>query len=163
LIFLAATSKFNGKVANMAQTKGKKRKFFEDEAVDLLVGGASVAETARKLGTARSTVHRWAQRPDFQELLEKARQCRRDATENIVAGFGDMFQETTPEALATWIHATYELNPDEVALVGMACEALRFSRDPELMPAVRLAAMNRFQSLLKDLNLPEGGQHGSTT
>ena len=57
-----------------AQRRGERLKFKQTLAVDLLVSGMTVSETARKVGVDPRTIYRWYHEPVFMAELEDRRQ-----------------------------------------------------------------------------------------
>ena len=57
-----------------AQRRGERLKFKQTLAVDLLVSGMTVSETARKVGVDPRTIYRWYYDPVFMAELEDRRQ-----------------------------------------------------------------------------------------
>ena len=84
----------------------------KQRALELLLVGYAVPDTARELGVNRSTVWRWTQEPEFAAELRSERASRRYAVQEA-------------------IHS--------VALEAVAYLA-ELVRDPEAPPAVRLKA-----------------------
>src|SRR2546427_5401586 len=56
-----------------AERSGERRNFKQTWAVEFLASGMSVTEVAEKVGTDRSTVHRWFNDPIFMGELESRR------------------------------------------------------------------------------------------
>ena len=118
-----------------------KQRSRQSEAIKLLADGVPISETAKKISVARSTLHRWMDKPEFVKSLEAAK--------------GGTLKEKVDQVEKT-------LSPDIIGeftdkanrhLLGMAADALRMSKDMKLSESIRLNAMARFQSLLKDIRL----------
>ena len=71
-----------------AQRRGERLKFKQTLAVDLLVSGMTVSETARKVGVDPRTIYRWYHDPVFMAELEDRRQELLDSMldQHLLAG-----------------------------------------------------------------------------
>jgi hypothetical protein len=67
---------------------------------------------------------------------------------------------TTPDAWAQSIRQLYDLTPTEDALVDMAAQAMRLAQNSKARDEVRLAAVSRFQNLVRQLDLEEPTHDG---
>jgi hypothetical protein len=108
---------------------------------------ATVQAAADALGVNRSSVTRWIRagkvpRPGGQ------RPSRRKGP--VVAG-----PRQSPQDWAATIRRAYELSPTELQLVALAEAALTLARTEDARPADRLAAMSRYQSLVRQLELED--------
>ncbi|MEX0708050.1 MAG: helix-turn-helix domain-containing protein [Woeseia sp.] len=131
------------------------RRTVPDDAIrKALRTAGSVSGAARTLGVNRSTLHRWLQADT--SLQEPVRE--RDAA---VQRATDAARNMDPKAWARAIEAAYVLTDTECVLLDLACRALELTRDAAAKPSEQLAAMARFQALVKDLDL-EAPQHGKT-
>ena len=92
---------------------------------------------------ARSTIHRWIAAGLVPPLPRRRK-----------AIVGSVPDSVAPTDWAAAIRAKYDLQPHEDVIVGLAEGALAIARDQAQRPTVRLAAMQRFTALLRDLNLP---------
>ncbi len=108
----------------------------------------SLTDAARQLGVDRSTIHRWI-------VAGKAPKPGGRSTPLTAAG-----SRQAPETWARAVRRAYQLDVTEQALVDLATRALTLARDEKTTPAARLAAMGRFQALVKQLNLefPANGE-----
>lgn len=127
--------------------------------------GGNVAATARALEVSRDSLHTWlragkVRRPGGPRL-RVVEAPTAPATAPSTTAEPPALPESA-EAFVTAVRRRYELTIIEDNLLELAADALRLARDPEVTPAVRLAAAGRFQSLVKDLKLPtEEPAHGS--
>lgn len=110
----------------------------------LIKQGFSDAEIARKIGVHRSTAFRLRK----QAKLQPGRKIKAPTKP------ADPVSDMAPDALKNWILSNFDLAPAERALLDLAVTALEVSRDTSQSASVRLMAAGRFQSLLKDLRLP---------
>jgi hypothetical protein len=72
---------------------------------------------------------------------------RRSVTKPAVLG-------QTPAQWAATVRKDYALDPSDDQAVALAERALEMAYDSSLAPGVRLTAMGRFQSVIRDLKLP---------
>jgi hypothetical protein len=66
------------------------------------------------------------------------------------------------EAWARSVRRNYELSDTEQKLLELAVAPLRLAQDNEARPVDRLAAMSRYQSLVKQLDLENASDDGKT-
>jgi transposase-like protein len=114
----------------------------------------NVSAAAKTAGVNRSTLYRWAKTGKIPALTRQARRAVSSPAAPVV-------NRTTPLSAAEWatsIQCAYDLDDTEHTLVNLAEAALELARDLTLRPADRLAAMARFQGLVKQLALeaPDG-------
>lgn len=113
----------------------------------------SLSDAARKLGVNVSSVSRWIK---SGKVPAPTKLRVRQPTSNDEA-----LTEPAPDVpWATGIRENYILSTTERKLVDMAEAAEILSRDLSARPETRLQAMNRFQSLVKQLNLEQEGSDG---
>jgi excisionase family DNA binding protein len=126
-------------------------------AADVLTKARSVTEAARLLSVDRGTIHRWIKRGLIPPI---GRQARLAATADPASPPASPPADSS--SFAEWAHSTFELTPDEAAIVDCAQKALDMSNDSALAPAVRLGAMREYRACRRDLNLPteELQKHG---
>jgi hypothetical protein len=111
--------------------------------VESIVAAApSVAAAARQLGVDRSTVHRWISAGRVEQPSRRRRKVAGEPTQ-------------PPASWAATIRLAYELSPTEDTLVDLAAQALSLTRDATAKPETRLAAMGRFQMIVRQLHLEE--------
>ena len=125
------------------------------DAAEVLASSPSQSAAARRLGVDRSTLHRWlvagkVQRPPRRE---------KRATEATPAA---EMTDQTPEQWAATLRADYLFSSTEEVLVDLGAVTLRLSKDERLSPSERLAAVGRFQQLIKQLHL-EAAEDGEET
>lgn len=114
----------------------------------VLAAAPSLTAAAKQLGVDRSTIHRWIEagkvprpersRPKAEELAPKPGQ--------------------SPDEWLAWVTDTYKLEGTDLVLAELACKALKMTTDKN--PGVALAAMGRYQQLVRQLAL-EGDAAGS--
>ena len=149
----------------MTQTKRTHKLGAIGDAAAVVGRSASVTAAARELGVDRSSVHRWilaghVPRPGGRVRLVATRSSR-----SVEAVPGDPVPPELPDVgWAEWARTTYELSANEKALVDLADRALRLARDEGQRPELQLAAMNRFQALVKQLQFedPKNGEAETT-
>jgi transposase-like protein len=119
----------------------------------VIASASSVEAAAKRLGVNRSTVHRWC--TAGKAPWPAGRQVP------VVPAV-----TVSPDGWAQWVRETYELSPTEDQLVTLAGDALALARDVAVSVAMRVAAMGRFQALVKQLDLEaavDGEAEKSTT
>lgn len=124
------------------------------EIARVVASTPSKSEAARRLQVDRSTLHRW--------LAAGKVSTRANLQNPPAAGAGR--DDAAPQDAATWaewVRQAYELNRTELELLTLAESALALSADATARPADRLAAMSRFQALVRQLSLEED-THGTT-
>lgn len=143
-------------------TRGKRtwrRREHTDDAIrDALRQSKSIAAAARRLGVNKSSLSRWLKDdPALHPSPPAATSTGSETPAAIVAS-----ENMDAGQWKRWVLATYNLNATEMQLLALAVEALAMTRDKLLRPADRLAAAARFQSVLRQLQLPdpEVNQHG---
>jgi hypothetical protein len=117
----------------------------------IIAAAPSIQAAARQLGVDRSTVHRWiasgkAPRPSVR------------LRPSLSGGAGP---RQSPEAWARVVRRAYALSATESALLDLAVRALAMARDDSAKAETRLAAMGRYQQLVRQLNL-ESEDRGET-
>lgn len=140
----------------MARRTWKRRQLSDDAIREALkAAGGNAAAAAEHLGVHRSSLSRWI-RAD-PSLAPDA------ATRNapaVVQPSPDM----SPHEWRDWVLATFELDGVELQLLALAVEALTMARDQLYKPSDRMQAASRFQSLVKQMQLPdpqpEANEHG---
>ena len=122
----------------------------------------SLGAAARTLGVDKSSVFRWVKAGKIPPPGGRRQRGR--------AGRGASLPDrpVVPVAAAGWaaaIRGAYELDATETELVQLAETALALARDSAQLPAVRLAAMARFQSLTRQIDLegPSDGEVATAT
>jgi len=126
------------------------------EAVqNVLRTAGSVAAAAKTLRVNRSTVHRW---------LKAGAVTTGQGTGRRTDGAGETTRPQTARGWARAIRRDYQLSATEQQLVTLAAQALDLAHTAD-RPADRLAAMGRFQMLVKQLNLEaaDDGEAQTTT
>ena len=118
-----------------------KQRAQQDKAIKLLADGLSISDAAKKLAVSRSTLHRWMDQPEFVKSLESAK------SGTLKDKIGQVEQALSPGKIGEF---TDEANQH---LLDMAADTLNMAKDSKLSETVRLNAMARFQSLLKDIRL----------
>jgi len=124
----------------------RKRQHLGTEAIRLAELGLSPTEVAAKLGVNRSTVHRWmvaGHVPDTRDPRD-----RPDAVPAVPA-VDPLTVDATTWAAA--IRAAYPLDATDAKLVDLADLALTVAQNAAELPSIRLAAVGRFQSVVKQL------------
>jgi len=125
------------------------------DVAEVLATSPSQSAAARRLGVDRSTLHRWlaagkVQRPPGRE--KRAEEATPAAATT----------DQTPEQWAASVRTDYEFSSTEEVLVDLGAVTLRLSKDERLSPSERLAAVGRFQTLIKQLHL-EAAEDGEET
>jgi hypothetical protein len=126
----------------------RKWSFVGQEATRLAALGLTPLEIAHKIGLAKSTVTRWAKAGKL--VIRAAKGGERDADRAEVAASG---AKQSPSDWSASVRATYALDSTDDQLVTMAESVLRDALDETKGLTLRLAAMGRFQSLVKQLAL----------
>lgn len=118
--------------------------------VGAVIGAAaSIADAAAKLGVARSTVHRWVTSGKAPKPAGMRSEVAASVAD-VLAGARE------PSAWAEQVRqARPAMDATETALLELAADTLTLARG-EGHPMVRLAAMTRFQALVKQLRLDGG-------
>ena len=156
-VFLICTSWRAAGSANRGSAHvGRTRKWalVAQEAVRLAGLGLSPGAIAKKLGVDRSTVIRWRsagkiQRRAAKEKTPKRELARASSSAVVVPG-------QDPAEWAAAVRAEFQLNVTDDRLVTLAARALGLSQTSRA-EQVRLSATNRFQSLVKQLDLVSRG------
>jgi len=117
-----------------------------------VASSASIADAAARLGVERSTVWRWVKAGKVPPPGTGPIDPEQLPALAIAAG------GQTPEEWAATVRDGHELTGTEIALVGLAADALRVARDGQITESVRLLAMGRYQSLVKHLHLEQHGK-----
>lgn len=112
---------------------------------EIVATSRNLSEAAAKLGVNRSSLHRW---------LQAGKVTKPEPKTGVAAGAEP---GQTPDQWATKVRELGELDATRSALVDLAVAALTISRDGEHRPETRLAAMGRYQQLVRQLNLDTGG------
>jgi len=122
------------------------------DAAEAVRRAPSLRAAARQLGVAPSTLSRAVK--DGRLPAPGRARARQDTAET----------PTIYATFAAWARGTYQLTRAEDELIDLAQQALDLSRDPAASATVRLQAAGRYQSILKDLQLPqEDVGHGDAT
>lgn len=108
---------------------------------EVLQQSGSISAAAKRLGVDRSTVHRWLQ-------AGKVSDRRADLPPVAPAE-----KATSADAWRQKVCAAFTLSDTELQLVDLAVDALEMARDRDRRPEIRLAAMARYQALVKQVNL----------
>lgn len=111
------------------------------EATRLADLGLSPVDIAKRLGVTRYTVQRWMQ-------AGKLTDTRRGAS-----GRPGVEVERSAEEWGKAVRSSYALDATDDELVRMGEAALSTAHNPHTSITVRLAAMGRFQALVKQLAL----------
>jgi hypothetical protein len=120
----------------------RKWEFVKQEATRLADLGLSSSEIGRRLGISKASINRWR----ASGKLSRNRAVRQSAHVPVRAA------QTAAEWAAS-VREDYDLDATDAQLVALAEEALLVSRDADTSWRVRLAAVARFQSLVKQLSL----------
>jgi transposase-like protein len=115
----------------------------------IVASSATVTAASRRLGVSPSSVHRWI----------KAGKVPRRAGRTITAPAAPAAARQTPTSWARAIRRRYVLDATEQTLVDLATRALALSRDATAKVEQQLAAMGRYQALVRQLKL-EDPAHG---
>ena len=123
----------------------------------VVAAAPSVSEAARRLGVDRSTVKRWIAAEKIPRPVGRKPSRRRGVAQGAArAG-------QSPEAWARAVRRKYDLSDTEQQLVTLARDALALAREPERRAETRLAAMGRYEQLVRDLNLEDDHGKAETT
>ena len=118
----------------------KKWEFVRQEAQRLAALGLLASEIALRLQVHKSTVGRWIEAG--QLTLSKP------PLANPVRA------KQSPEEWAAAVREAYQLDATDEQLVTLAQQALGVSLDPNVSPSVQMTAAGRFQTLVRQLDLP---------
>jgi len=110
----------------------------------IIASSRSIAAAARRLGVNRATVHRWIVDGKVPRPSGKADSAA------VTARAGQ-----SPHAWAKAVRRDYELSSTEQQLLDLAVAALTMARDGALRPEQRIAAMGRYQQLVRQLDLEQ--------
>jgi hypothetical protein len=121
------------------------------DVAGIIAAAPSISEASRQLGVDRSTIHRWIQAGKAPRPSARRRR-------GLSAGAGP---QQSPEAWARVVRRAYALSATEGGLLDLAVRALAMARDDSTKPETRLAAMGRYQQLVRQLNL-ESEDDGET-
>ncbi len=144
--------------------KGTKRTWrfraLQADAGAVMAGAASYQEAAEALGVHPSTIVRWAK--DGKIPRPGGRRRARVSRRKGASCRGDL--PRSPEGWARSVRRAYELSPSEAQLIDLGVRALELARDAKARPETQLAAAARFQSIMRQLDLPtdSGEKHGDT-
>lgn len=119
------------------------------DVATIIAAAPSLTAAARQLGVDRSTIHRWIESGKAKRPGRAPR--KRRLTKPPRAG-------QSPAAWARWVRRSYEIDGTDQVLLDLAVQALKLARDVKEPPAVCLAAMARYQMLIKQLNLDGEGE-----
>jgi len=125
---------------------------------DVIRTSPSLKAAARQLGVDRSTIHRWIEAGKVPRPAQRRPSPLSKATR--VSYLPDAM--LTPAAWAEAVRTAYELSPTETMLLSLAEGALSLARDDAAKPETRLAAMGRYQALVKQLRLEDSINDGKT-
>jgi len=122
-------------------------------AADVMRTAPSLSAAAAVLQVDRQTVHRWVKAGKIPPPGGGRQPLPRVLEVPASAAWGDR------------IRALYALSVTDLELVPLAETALALARDESLKASERLAAMARFQSLVRQLHLEEtdGEAEGQST
>jgi hypothetical protein len=138
------------------------------DAAAVVRAARSITAAARQLGVGRCTIHRWIEagkvpRPGGRHGIASPKRHVGPARPAAVADLavGEAVPETTGEPASgdeasSWARSVrdqYDLTATEQMLVDLAERALTLARDSASRSEVQLAAMARFQQLVRQLNL----------
>lgn len=115
------------------------------DVAKVVAAAPNLTVAAKQLGVNRSTLHRWLQSGKVQRASPKA---------GVTAGANP---GETPEGWATAVRAVVTLDPTQGVLLDLAAAALSLARSAAETPTIRLAAMGRYQQLVRQLNLSAAG------
>lgn len=119
----------------------RKWHYVEQEATRLANLGLSPAGIAQRIQVQTSTVNRWMR-------AGKLTDTRRTGTAQPAVETG-----RTAEEWGKAVRSDYALDATDEELVKMAEAALEAAHDPKHSLSAQMAAMGRFQALVKQLNL----------
>jgi hypothetical protein len=116
------------------------------DVAGIVAASPTLTAAARRLGVNRSTIHRWivdgkAPRPGRRRSLQKN------------GSDAQVLELQTPAAWAEAVRAAYVLSVTEQTLLRLAERALEMAHDDTQKTETRLAAMARFQTLVRQLDL----------
>jgi hypothetical protein len=120
----------------------------QQEAKRLAAIGLTPKEIARRLGVDKSSVTRWQAAGRLQRTGVGARASTKRSSAPVRRQ-----RKQTPEEWAAAVRREYQLDATDDQLVSMGCAALMLAGDKTLKDRERLAAMGRFQSIVKQLAL----------
>ncbi len=123
----------------------RKWAYVAQEAAKLGELGLSPRDIALRLGLNKSTVTRWIAAGKL-----KRHEAQAPAARAVAEG---AWREKAPSEWAATVRTEYDLSETDAQLLGLAESALLVARDPMASPSTRLAAMGRFQTLVKQLGL----------
>lgn len=117
------------------------------DAVDVIANAKTAAEACERLGIDKSTLFRWTKAGKVP-AVGSARAGRTDAatTEPVPSGDADAWAATVKKQ-------NPDMSPTDLQLLELARLALSMAHKVSPWDAPRLAAMTRFQALVKQLNL----------
>jgi len=122
----------------------RKWAYVEQEAKRLVVIGLGHLEIAKRLGVNDSTIRRWVKAGKLEKRTTRQRRAAADAA--VPTG--------RPAKWAAAVRKDFSLDASDEELLAMGQTALEMTHDPLMAPSVRLAAMGRFQAVVKQLALP---------
>lgn len=129
----------------------RKWAYVAQEAERLARLGLTPREIAERLGLNKSTVTRWIAAGKLPKRPESA--PREVAVPLPIEPAPPVLPNEPPERWAVLVRRTYALNATDDQLVTLAAAALTLARDPLTPSKVQLAAMARFQAIVKQLAL----------
>jgi hypothetical protein len=117
------------------------------DVAGIVAASPTLTAAARRLGVNRSSLHRWI-------VSGKVPRPGRRRSLAVNATNGPQPSELqTPEAWAEAVREAYELTGTELVVLDLAVRALEMARDNTQKGELPLAAMARFQQLVRQLDL----------
>lgn len=124
----------------------RKWSFVAQDAERLAALGLTEREIARRLGVAKSTITRAKARGDLPKVVV--------SNERLASETVNPPARLEPAAWAKSVRDEYQLDTTDDALVTLAEAALSLSRDMTATVREQLAGSQRFQAIVRQLNLP---------
>jgi transcriptional regulator with XRE-family HTH domain len=125
-------------------SRTRKWSFVEQDALRFAKLGLSEREIAKRLGVAKSTITRW----------KKSGKLPKDGPGPGAPGAAAVSPRLEPAEWARSVRAEYQLDSTDEALVTLGEAALSLSRSMTATVREQLAGSQRFQAIVRQLNLP---------
>lgn len=122
------------------------------DVAGIIAAAPSIAAAARQLGVARKTVHAWINEGKTPRPGGRPRKAPAPAPATVTTAPA---ADETPREWAARVRQAYDLSAVELRLLGLAERALTLASDDTVKPELQLAAMARYQSLVKQIDLPQ--------